>query len=79
MPDQTLDDRLIQVEQRQQRQDDTVAQIHEILLLLAQRQQQTEQTLDRTVALQEANTIAIAELRTILRDRYSNGQSGDRP
>jgi hypothetical protein len=79
-PDQL--DRLTQLKQRQRRQDETVTQIHEILLLLAQRQQQTEATLahtvaslDRTAAQQEINTRAIAELRAILRDRYGNGQT----
>ncbi|GEM_PF-2503433 len=64
----------------------------EILLLLARRYQEHDQsllqmgqvierigaTLDRTALLQEQNTIAIAELRAILRERYNgNGQSGD--
>lgn len=70
MTDPLPDDRLTQSEQRQQRQDAVVAQIHEILLLTAQRQ-------ERNAAQIEANTEAIAELRAILRDRYSNGQSGD--
>ncbi|MBW4578605.1 MAG: hypothetical protein KME42_03405 [Tildeniella nuda ZEHNDER 1965/U140] len=68
MSDSDLENRLTDVEQRQQRQDQVVAQIHEILLLLAQRQQQTEQTLDRTAAQQETNTRAIADLQAILRD-----------
>ncbi|GEM_PF-914173 len=76
MNDSDLESRLTEVEQRQQRQDQVVAQIHEILLLLAQRQQQTEQTLDRTAAQQETNTRAIADLQTMLRDQYrGNGQS----
>lgn len=68
-------DRLTQLEQRQQRQDEVVAQIHEILLLLAQRQQETEAILNRTAAQQEINTREIAELRAILRDRYGNGHT----
>ncbi|XHX78527.1 MAG: hypothetical protein RBJ76_00890 [Stenomitos frigidus ULC029] len=62
------------------------------MLLLARRYQEHDQsllqmghvierieaTLDRTALLQEQNTIAIAELRAILRERYNgNGQSGD--
>lgn len=76
MNDSDLENRLTDVEQRQQRQDQVVAQIHEILLLLAQRQQETERTLDRTAAQQETNTRAIADLQTMLRDQYrGNGQS----
>jgi len=70
MTDQTPE-RLTEMEQRQQRQDETVAQIHEILLLLAQSQQQTQLTLDRTAAQQEINTREIAELKAILRERYN--------
>lgn len=69
MNDSDLESRLTDVEQMQQRQDQVVAQIHEILLLLAQRQQETEQTLDRTAAQQETDTRAIADLQTMLRDR----------
>ncbi|XGV99729.1 MAG: hypothetical protein ACAF41_12425 [Leptolyngbya sp. BL-A-14] len=61
-------DRMTQLEQRQQRQEQAIAQIHEILLL-------TAQTLDRTARQQEINTQEIAELRAILRDRYGNGQT----
>ncbi|MBW4692384.1 MAG: hypothetical protein KME27_11530 [Lyngbya sp. HA4199-MV5] len=74
MSDQTSD-HLTQLEQRMQRQDQTIAQIHEILLLVAQSNQQTQQTLERTARQQEINTQEIAELRSIMRDRYGNGQT----
>lgn len=57
-----LSDRMIQIEQRQQRQDRVVDQIHEILLRIAQQQ--------------EANTIAIAELRALIELQTGNGHSG---
>jgi len=69
MNDSDLESRLTEVEQTQQRQDQVVAQIHEMLLLLAQRQHETERTLDRTAAQQETDTRAIADLQTRLRDR----------
>ncbi len=67
MSDQTSD-RLTEIEQRQQRQDAVAAQIHEILLLVAQRQ-------DRNAAQIEANTIAIAELRALLQERYNGNHN----
>lgn len=67
MTDQMFD-RLTEIEQRQQRQDAVVAQIHEILLLVAQRQ-------DRNAAQIEANTIAIAELRAIMQERYNGNHN----
>ena len=79
MTDQTSD-RLTTLEQRQQQQDRTIAQINEILLVVARQQQVNAQQLaaldsrlDRNAAQVEANTLAIAELRAILRDRYGNG------
>lgn len=90
MTDSNLENRMTEMEQRQQRQDAIVAQIHELLLLSAQRHQEStqrhqeseqrlnriEQTLDRVAIQQEINTREIAELRIILREQYrGNGQA----
>ncbi len=63
----------------------SIAQIHEILLLLARRQQETERVLGETALQQQANAQqiaanaeAIAELRVLMQDRYGgNGQRGE--
>lgn len=71
----------------------SIAQINDILLLLAQRTQEhdrliaeTREVLQRVALQQEANTQqiaanaqAISELRSLMQDRYGgNGQGGDR-
>ena len=66
MTDQ-MPDRLSLIEQRQQRQDEVVTQIHELLLLIAQRQ-------ERNAAQIEANTTAIAELRAIVQSTYGGNR-----
>ena len=56
----------------------TIAQINEILLLIAQRQQETIHIQQENAQQIAANTQGLAELRAIIRDRYSgNGQRGE--
>ena len=70
-------DRLTTVEARQQRQEQIVAQIHEILLVVAQSHRESATRLDRIDQQQAANAQAIADLQAILRERYNgNGQTG---
>lgn len=62
-----------------------IAQINEILLLIARRQQESDPIQQETIQIQQANAQqiaanaqAIAELRATLQDRYSaNGQRGE--
>ncbi|MBW4694768.1 MAG: hypothetical protein KME27_23710 [Lyngbya sp. HA4199-MV5] len=62
-----------------------IAQINEILLLIARRQQETDRLQQETIQIQQANAQqiaanaqAIAELRAALQDRYGgNGQRGE--
>ncbi len=80
--DDPISTRLTDVEQRQQRQDEIIAQIHEILLFVAQQHRDSTLRLNRiedqqAVNAQQiaANTQGIAELSAILRERYNgNGQ-----
>ena len=52
--------------------------VRDILQATTERLDRIEATLERTATLQAENTIAIAELRTILRERYNgNGQGAD--
>lgn len=77
-------ERLTEVEARQQRQEQVVAQIHEILLVVAQSHRESAIRLDQIEQQQAANAQqiagnaqAIAELQAILRERYNgNGQTG---
>ncbi|PSB25726.1 hypothetical protein [Stenomitos frigidus] len=55
-----------------------IAQINEILLLIARRQQETVQIQQENAQQIAANAQAIAELRATLQDRYGgNGQRGE--
>ena len=57
---------------------DSFQDIRETLQAKTSRLDRIEATLDRTALLQAENTIAIAELRTILRERYNgNGQASE--
>ena len=92
MTEQTPESRINQLEQTVAYLGRTQAQTDEILLLLARRSAEHEQamqeisdTLNRTAQRQEANAVQIAanteglaELRTILRERYNgNGQASE--
>lgn len=62
-----------------------IAQINEILLLIARRQQESDRIQQETIRMQQenaqqiaANAQAIGELRAVIQDRYGgNGQRGE--
>lgn len=55
-----------------------IAQINEILLLIARRQQETDRIQQENAQQIAANTQNIAELRAAIQDRYGgNGQRGE--
>ena len=55
-----------------------IAQINEILILIARRQQETVQIQQENAQQIAANAQAIAELRATIQDRYGgNGQRGE--
>ncbi|XGV98653.1 MAG: hypothetical protein ACAF41_06875 [Leptolyngbya sp. BL-A-14] len=62
-----------------------IAQINQILLLIARRQQEADRIQQETIQIQQANAqqiaasaSAIAELRATVQDRYgSDGQRGE--
>jgi uncharacterized coiled-coil protein SlyX len=73
MSNGNIEDRVLSLEQRQQQQDRAISQINEILLVVAQRLNETSDRLNETIGIQqrnsrqiEANTVAIAELRAAI-------------
>ncbi|HEY9653904.1 MAG TPA: hypothetical protein V6C50_00290 [Crinalium sp.] len=80
-----MTDQSSSLEQTVAQHSSAIAQINEILLLIARRQQESDRIQQETIRIQQANaqqiatnTQAIAELRATIQDRYgSNGQRGE--
>ena len=80
--EQTMTDQSSPLEQTVASHSNTIAQINEILLLIARRQQESDRIQQETIQIQQANAQqiaanaqAITELRATIQDRYGgNGQ-----